>query len=503
MDYLQKYHFSVIPLKKDKRPLIKWEEYQKRLPTEEEVRLWWSKYPSANIGIVTGKLSGIAVIDIDSKAPDFWCDAPHVNTPRGYHCYYKYQDGITNTVNVSGQKQDIRGEGGYVVAPPSVSDNGEKYKWARSLSRGLPEFPMKILPKPGERFESKENISERLTQGRRDEDLFHVAHLLIKSNASEHLVKDVIMKLASTCDPPFPNDEAVTKVESAVKRAIRKERPLSKEVEDWVRESKGWFNARQLYGDLGLTQEEQTNVRVILSRLGKKGVVARHKTKHGYYRQIEVECLPIDWQNAPTKDVPMEFPLGIHDMLNIYPGNVIIVAGESNAGKTAFLLDFIRLNMGSYDIHYFNSEMGATELKIRLGLFLGVGHWRFTAWERSDNFSDVIRPDSINVIDFLDITDDFWQVGGVIKDVHAKLNDGIAIIALQKNRGRDTGRGGELSLEKPRLYLAMGRGEMKIVKAKNWKGSVNPNRKIQEFKLYKGSHFESVGYWHYPLDKKT
>ena len=502
LEYLNKYHFSVIPLKKDKRPLIKWEEYQKRLPTEKEVREWFTKYPDANIGIVTGQLSGIAVIDVDKIGDYGNIMSPMAQTPRGEHYYFQYEEGITNTVNIFGKKCDVRGEGGYVVAPPSINGNGKKYKWIRSLSIGLPEFPMEILEnkyppqESGEHSLTSFESGETFVEGRRDNDLFHVAHLLVKGGMEQDAVTNVIRRLALTCDPPFPPKEAEEKVESAVKRAWRKERPLAQELREWVDATLGWFHVTMCYKELrSITKEDESTIRVYLSRLAKDGVLQKHPTKHGHYRKVEVECLPMDWKNAPTDEFKVKFPLELEDMVSIYPGNIIIIAGEANAGKSAYLLDFIRLNMLEHNIYYFNSEMGASELRIRLELFKDVDTWKFNAFERGDSFADVIRPDDVNIIDFLDITDEFWKVGQVIKDIHAKLNKGIALIALQKNFGRDTGRGGALSLEKPRLYLAMGHGRLKIVKAKNWRGTDNPNGKSIDFKLYQGHEFSAISYW--------
>ena len=97
----------------------------------------------------------------------------------------------------------------------------------------------------------------------------------------------------------------------------------------------------------------------------------------------------------------------------------------------------------------------------------------------------------------------------MIKGIHEKLKQGIAIIGLQKNEGRydvrtgkwvdrDLGRGGALSIEKPRLYLSMGHGRIKVTKAKNWKGSKNPNGLVREFKLYSGSEFVPISSWDKP-----
>ena len=53
--------FSVIPVKGNKKPYIPWTEFQERKATVEEIEQWWKKWPGANVGIVTGKISGVVV----------------------------------------------------------------------------------------------------------------------------------------------------------------------------------------------------------------------------------------------------------------------------------------------------------------------------------------------------------------------------------------------------------------------------------------------------------
>ena len=72
LDYARAYRkkgFSVIPLKpKDKRPVLaSWTEFQTREPTEQELLEWFNNGAKNNIGIVTGGISGIVVIDLDSE----------------------------------------------------------------------------------------------------------------------------------------------------------------------------------------------------------------------------------------------------------------------------------------------------------------------------------------------------------------------------------------------------------------------------------------------------
>lgn len=153
--------------------------------------------------------------------------------------------------------------------------------------------------------------------------------------------------------------------------------------------------------------------------------------------------------------------------------------------------------MDRYTIHYFNSEMGATELKLRLQNFEDVtlDDWKMNAWERSGNFADVIKPDAINVIDFLEVHEDFWKVGGMLKDIHDKLKQGIAVVALQKSKEKEIGRGGDMGLEMPRLYLTIDSGKIRIVKCKNWHGGRNPNGLSRTFKLVQGWKFTETSPW--------
>jgi hypothetical protein len=116
-------------------------------------------------------------------------------------------------------------------------------------------------------------------------------------------------------------------------------------------------------------------------------------------------------------------------------------------------------------------------------------------WERSGNFADVVKPDAINVIDFLEIHKDFWEVGGMLKDIHDKLRKGTAVVALQKSKEKKVGRGGDMGLEKPRLYLAIDSGIITIVKCKNWQGERNPNGLSKRFRLVQGWKFVEDSQW--------
>ena len=64
LEYLDR-GWSIIPIKPEgKRPAIKWLDYQERQPTEKEVEEWWTKWPTYDIAIVTGAISGVVVVDL-------------------------------------------------------------------------------------------------------------------------------------------------------------------------------------------------------------------------------------------------------------------------------------------------------------------------------------------------------------------------------------------------------------------------------------------------------
>lgn len=112
--------FSVIPIRaKSKKPLIKWESFQKVKADQSQIEQWWAKTPKANIGIVTGEISGLAVIDVDPEGKaklnellpgDF--QTPTAKSPRGgWHLYCQYQAGLRNLTGVP-EGCDLRAEGG-------------------------------------------------------------------------------------------------------------------------------------------------------------------------------------------------------------------------------------------------------------------------------------------------------------------------------------------------------------------------------------------------------
>ena len=524
--------FSVIPIRPDKKPFVQWTDFQKRRATKEEIKKWFSQWPKANVGIVTGKISGVFVIDCDSQEayekiqamlPECFLTAI-VKTPRGYHLYFAYasENTISNAAGIL-PGVDIRGEGGYAIAPPSVNTEGKAYSWMPGLSiddvapAAVPAAIYNIIlnnsinnrggfdksQKDSHMKSQQVTQSHIFNEGTRDENLFHIALCLANTGNSEDYISQTLAAIMFSWgehDETWIN----TKVQSAFKRIEKKEKNIAEEVRRFLEVTEGHFQVTDCHTESQIvTKEDKHAVIVELQRLCKAGIIEKYGDRRGCYRKIENDVEIVDFLHAPTDDFPLALPLGVSDYCKLYPGNIVIVAGSKSAGKTAFLLNTVKENMHRHEIVYLNSEMGDTEFRKRLELFGDpLTDWKLKAYHRSSGFSDLITSErKIFIVDFLEVTTDFWKVGGMIQEIHKKLKDGIAIIALQKADGRDAGRGGDFSKEKSRLYLSLDYlpeqkvNRIKIVDAKAWRTETNPRGMYRQYKLANGSKFFPTSNW--------
>ena len=137
---------------------------------EGQIKEWWTEWPDSNVGIATG--NGLIVLDVDGregfetlrKLQDQYGNLSEtyaVRTGRGLHYYYLWPDSqaVRNSAGKLGPGMDVRANGGYVVAPPSLHRNGHRYnvayeaevadlppKWVEAIKQ--PNSKAKSLPVP-------------------------------------------------------------------------------------------------------------------------------------------------------------------------------------------------------------------------------------------------------------------------------------------------------------------------------------------------------------------
>lgn len=135
--------FSVIPIAYGgKRPLIPWAEFQQRRARRAEISAWFDRFDGAiNLGLVTGAVSNLVIVDADNEAAAAWVDAHLlptswiVSTARGLHFGFSHPGvPVRNRAHVRTTagplSLDVRADGGFVVAPPSVHSTGVVYEQA-------------------------------------------------------------------------------------------------------------------------------------------------------------------------------------------------------------------------------------------------------------------------------------------------------------------------------------------------------------------------------------
>lgn len=215
-----------------KRPLVQWRRYQEEAPSEHDLGNWFHKWPDANIGILTGQCSGLVAIDVDG--PSGMSElAPHLGvvktltstTSRGRHLLFQHPGLHVPTRAGILPDVDVRGDGGYIVAPPSVHESGHLYTW----EEGNPHIPIAPLPESLIQVVRSGSLrDEKVTAvvdgspipiGTRNDTLTRVAGSRLGLGHSEEEVLAHCMDINATrCCPPLAHDEVVRTVASIAKR---------------------------------------------------------------------------------------------------------------------------------------------------------------------------------------------------------------------------------------------------------------------------------------------
>jgi putative DNA primase/helicase len=118
----------VFPCGRDKRPLTK-HGFKDATKDRATIEKWWGRWPTAMIGVPTGKVSGFFVVDVDPDGTE-WLEKKRKylpitrihKTPRGQHLLFKYVPGAGCSTSKVAPGVDVRGDGGYIIWWPSESE---------------------------------------------------------------------------------------------------------------------------------------------------------------------------------------------------------------------------------------------------------------------------------------------------------------------------------------------------------------------------------------------
>jgi len=194
---------------------------------EDKIREWWGKWPKANIGLATG--NGLVVVDVDNKKNgiDNWeaiVDA-HEKLPDtplsltgggGRHLLFATNEPIKNSVSKLAEGVDVRGDGGYIVAPPSIHASLKLYAWeASSDPKDIPLAPLPAwlrsmlgAPKKAPGGTAEPLVAGAIPEGKRNDTLFRLGRSLRAKGMSEEVVlASLLAANEKQCSPPLDPKE--------------------------------------------------------------------------------------------------------------------------------------------------------------------------------------------------------------------------------------------------------------------------------------------------------
>jgi hypothetical protein len=245
LEYLRR-GWSVIPIETcGKRPLIAWRGYQLRRATHDEVLAWFRRWPTANIAIVTGAVSGLVVLDLDPAHGG--TESLHavlrthgglqptlsaVSGGGGRHLYFAHPG--TPVRNRAGLRpgMDLRGDGGYIVAPPSRHVSGAGYRWQGGPgSRPPGRMPAWLLARRVARpmrtpADWQRLLCSGVEEGRRNNAIASLAGHLLRRGVDPDVALELLLGWnAARCRPPLPLDE-VARTVASIQRTRERQRSL-------------------------------------------------------------------------------------------------------------------------------------------------------------------------------------------------------------------------------------------------------------------------------------
>lgn len=348
---------AVVPLiPGKKRPLFEnWTNLE--WANDDTVKRWWASTPTANVGILTGRKSGLFVLDVDTKNngdltyeslvsqhgkfPSTWQQTTGTG---GFHLFFRYPSFPVNNHGGLFAGIDIRGDGGQVVAPPSIHpDTGRTYEWdgmAEIENTPLAEAPpwlLEILDHKGGTNKPLFMTPEKIPHGVQHHTLLGLAGMMRRIGMSASEIEPALQMVnTNRCEHPGP-PENIRKIADSMMRY----RPADHNL---------YSTATKLW------------------RLTRKA-------EHDQQRELErLSVVPIDGLAVYRSQLPG--PSMVIDRM-LYNG-LTILAGKSKAGKSFLALQIaLSTAMGNEvfgdrqvlrpgGVIYYSLEMGENRTSVRM-----------------------------------------------------------------------------------------------------------------------------------------
>ncbi|MGB9043799.1 MAG: bifunctional DNA primase/polymerase [Pseudolabrys sp.] len=212
----------------------------------ETIRQWWKQDPQFNIAIATGAISEVFVVDIDgvdAEAALRKLETEHGTMPatvesitaRGRHLFFRMPEvPVRNSTSKIALGIDVRGDGGYVLVPPSVHPTGRVYSWSVDSAGALADAPQWLLDRICERTNGNGNaptppsewrtlVASGVDEGQRDNAVARLAGYFLRRYLDPLVVLEILrLWNEERCRPPLPTDDIERIVNSVAKKEMQR-----------------------------------------------------------------------------------------------------------------------------------------------------------------------------------------------------------------------------------------------------------------------------------------
>jgi hypothetical protein len=466
-----------------------------------------------------------------------------------HYIYKQNGTPVRNTVTLGGYAGvDIRANGGYIVAPPSKHPSGNVYKVADdSEIATAPAWLIDLIGQQRPLAATTGGSNDAMIpEGQRDATLASLAGTMRRRGMTPEEIEAALMVTNRTrCNPPLSDRdinriaksvgkyqpdpvEALVTVQTVhavqsvptvqteqdvqIEQDVQTSSELNEQkidktiwhlVDKWLAQHRGEkFDLDTICRHLDVkTRDTRQSVSKKLTYEVSHGRLEKYSDfRPPLYKYIDKTLVLLDWQSSKSaKNLDgLKWPTGTDDTRWGFDGRVyipqrglIVIAGVTNTGKSCWLRNLLWQNMDAYRCYYFTSETTEDDFadyasRMPFADPIGEdGKPKFDLILRNKDFRDVIQPDGINIIDWLNLGDAFYQLGTILEGIKEKLTTGIAVVAIQKDPNKELGMGGMWGEHLASLYLALDFERLTVKKAKKWY-DVNPNNKCYGFKIVDG-----------------
>lgn len=444
LDLYEKFGFDLVPVApNDKKPIEKAWPLQTH-KTKSEWKEWLED--GLNIGIKTGKVSNITVVDIDTKdlsilpkeIQEIFANYKGVyqETLKGTHYFFQYCADIPKT-RLDQYKIDIENDGGQVICQPSIADDvGRKFIVTGEIPQ-MPEAIKQFILKCARLFNSSEALaitsdvaSETLSsldlsdikEGGRTNALIRLGGVLRKKlniNDTEHVL-DIFNKYF--CKPALPQREFINIVKSLDKYINFDSRDLAGRILNYLRIVQE-ASARDIKE---VVEEKKENIDKALAFLVKEGYVLKHKR---FYKIIQ----KAEWKDTffhEGQEINYKMPY-FHDCAIFRFGDMIVMGGTQKVGKSTVVMNVIkRLVAQGIKPYLLNLESGNrfSIISRKLGLIEG-SYWYVTT---SSPEQIELEDNAFTIIDWL-LPKDYAETDKIFQRLSEQLikHKGILLVVVQ------------------------------------------------------------------------